>query len=209
MIVGTGATVATGSSGWLVLPGALSFVALWRCRAPCRSLPLGGVGWADALTGARLVVLALTAASLPSAANWVLAAFTFNVAVDVLDGYVARKVGAATSFGAIIDRETDAFFVLVAYLHSHLAGALAPWLLFAGVLPYAYRLLASPASISVSASNKERLAAPLAGINFLLLLGAVGMPAHAAPLLGTSVLVVSVSFSFSFWSLYRHAYPLP
>jgi phosphatidylglycerophosphate synthase len=210
MIVAPVAAVATGWYGWVALAAAGSFGVLCKYRAPVRSSLPGGVGWADALTGARLAVLSLVAASIPGAPTaWVLAAFAFNVTVDALDGHVARRLREATAFGAVFDREVDAFFVLVAYLHFQLEGWLGAGALFAGILPFAYRLLASAAPIPVAAGHKERGAAPLAGLNFLLLLAAAAMPAYSPSILTVSVVVVCVSFSFSFRSLYRHAYPLP
>jgi phosphatidylglycerophosphate synthase len=209
MLMGTAATVATGATEWLALAAATSFVALWRYRAPSRSPLPGGVGWADALTGARLIVLTVVAAALPATVEWVLTAFVFNVVADALDGHVARKLRGATPFGAVFDREVDAFFVLVAYLHLHSDGWLGAWMLLAGILPYLYRLLAAVAPARIAAARKERIAAPLAGLNFLMLLAAVAMPAYSASILVVSVTVVCVSFSLSFWSLYRHAYPLP
>jgi phosphatidylglycerophosphate synthase len=193
----------------VAIAAAVSFAVLCRHRVPFQSLLPGGVGLADALTGARLVVLALVAASIPGArAEWVLAAFAFNVALDVLDGYAARRLDEATPFGAVFDREVDAFFVLVAYLHFHLAGSLGAWVLVAGILPYAYRLVASVAPAPVAAGHKERIAAPLAGLNFLMLIAALAMPAYASPILVASVALVCVSFGISFSSLYRHAHPL-
>ena len=210
MIVASAAAVETGWSGWVAFPAAVSFAVLWRYRVPSRSLLPIGLGLADALTGARLVVLILAAASTDGAvAEWVLWALALNVVLDVLDGYVARKLAAATPFGAVLDREVDAFFVLVAYLHLYVDGWLGAWVLFAGILPYAYRLLASVAPAPVAAENKERAAGPLAGLNFAMLLAAVALPAYSAPILVASVTVVCVSFGLSFRSLYRHADPLP
>jgi phosphatidylglycerophosphate synthase len=209
MILASAAAVTTGWNAWVALPAAFSFAVLWQHRMPHRSLLPGGVGLADALTGARFVVL-VAAASIPGAGGgWILAAFAFNVVLDVLDGHVARTLGEASPFGAAFDREVDAFFVLVAYLHFHLDGWLGVWVLMAGILPYAYRLLASVASTPIAAGHKERIAAPLAGLNFLMLLAAVAVPAYSSPILGLSVAVICVSFGTSFWSLYRHAYPLP
>jgi len=157
-----------------------------------------------------LFVLVLVAAWIPRATpEWVLLAFAFNVLVDVLDGYVARLLAKPTTFGGVFDREVDAFFVLVAYLHFHPDGWLGVLALLAGIVPYAYRLLANAVPAVVPAGNRERLAVPLAGLNFMLLLAAAALPAYSSPILVASVSVVCVSFGTSFWSLRRHAYPLP
>ena len=210
MIFASGVAVATGWRAWMTLPAVISFAFLFRYRRPCRSVLPGGVALADALTGVRFVLLALAAASIPRApAAWVLAAFTVNVALDALDGFVARRLGETTAFGAALDREVDAFFVLVAYLHFPLDGWLGGWVLLAGVLPYAYRLFASATPAPLAAGHKERTAAPLAGLNFVMLLAAVAMPTYSSSILVASVAVVCTSFAVSFWGLYRHAHPLP
>ncbi|MEQ1856282.1 MAG: CDP-alcohol phosphatidyltransferase family protein [Longimicrobiales bacterium] len=209
MVVASSASVVTGWSGWLVLSAVLSFAVLWSYRMPSRSPLPGGIGWADALTGARLVVLILASASVAgSAAEWMIWAFALNVVLDAADGYVARRLATATPFGAVLDREVDAFFVLVAYLHFQLDGWLGAWVLVAGILPYAYRLLASVAPAPVAAGHKERMAARLAGLNFLLLIAAMAMPTYSSPILVTSVAVVCVSFASSFRGLCRHVHPL-
>lgn len=138
-----------------------------------------------------------------------LTAFSLNVAIDAVDGYVARRLGEATPFGAVFDREVDALFVLVAYLYLCLVRDLGVWVLLPGLLPYLYRLLVMAVSARISVHNKERFAAPLAAVNFLLLLAAVSVPAHAELIVGVSIAVVLMSFSVSFTSLYRHVHPLP
>ena len=58
----------------------------------------------------------------------------------------------------------------------------------------------------VTADKKERLAAPLAGLNFILILSALALPPFTTPILVVSLCVVLLSFAPSFWNLYRHAY---
>jgi phosphatidylglycerophosphate synthase len=209
MVLAAGAAVTSGWPGWVALTAILSFTLLWRHEESSTLLSAGGLGWANALTGARFVVLALAAVASPIIpSSGMLAAYAFNVIVDVLDGHVARRRGEETSFGAVFDREVDAFFVLVAYLSFAQDGWLGAWMLLAGLLPYGYRLLVSVGPAAVDAAHKERLAGPLAGLNFALLIAAAALPTHAPSILAASVTVVSVSFGASFWSL-RHAYPLP
>jgi phosphatidylglycerophosphate synthase len=139
----------------------------------------------------------------------VLSAFAFNVLLDAIDGPVARTGTGPTRFGAVFDREVDALFVLVAYLYFHLAGHAGLWVLIPGLLPYAYRLAVVATARRVPAEGREWQAAALAGLNFLLLLLAAAVPARSASILALSATVVVVSFSASFWNLYRHAHPVP
>ncbi len=59
------------------------------------------------------------------------------VLADALDGFVARRRGFATDFGAALDRETDAAGLTAASLTAVLAtGALPAWYLLAGFARY-------------------------------------------------------------------------
>src|SRR5690606_23877507 len=151
-------------------------------------------------------VLVAAAAAMPALTQpWALAAFALNVAVDAIDGRVARARGEATRFGAVLDREADAFFVLVAYVYLHWVSAVGAWVLFLGVLPYVYRLLVVATALGVAPDRKERMAAALAGTNFALLLAAVALPEFAGPIVAATAAVLTVSFGRSLWSLFGHA----
>jgi phosphatidylglycerophosphate synthase len=199
------AVAATGRGAWLAVVAAVSFFVLWHKGAP----PLVAVGVANLLTAARLVVLLLAASWLGQlTAAYALAAFAFNVAVDAVDGQVARRRGQATPFGAVFDREVDALFVLVAYLYFHVMHDVGAWVLLPGLIPYCYRLLAAMAPVAIAADRKESFAAPLAALNFALLVAAAAAPAHAPLILFVSAAVVLGSFCGSFWGLYRDAHSL-
>lgn len=209
MLVGAGTAMVSAKGVFLALPALISLSLLWRHR-PRRPASLQrAVGLANGLTASRVAVVLVATAAMPRlGSGWVMAAFVFNVTVDAIDGYVARKSAEATSFGAVFDREADALFVLSAYFYFYVysIGDLGGWMLLPGLLPYLYRLAADAFSVPVAAENKERLAAPLAAVNFVLLLAAVALPGHATPILALSFSVVLLSFGPSFWSLCRHAY---
>lgn len=56
--------------------------------------------------------------------------------LDLVDGYVARRTGTASEFGARFDMETDAF--LIAVLSVHVAGTFGWWVLLIGAMRYVY-----------------------------------------------------------------------
>ncbi|MFZ5893836.1 MAG: CDP-alcohol phosphatidyltransferase family protein [Myxococcota bacterium] len=99
--------------------------------------PSGAFGPANWLTLARLGgIVALP--WLPAVAMGpALLAF---LALDGLDGFVARKTGASSVFGAHFDMETDAVFVAATSLELFTRGVLGAWVLLAGGLRYAYVL---------------------------------------------------------------------
>jgi phosphatidylglycerophosphate synthase len=61
-------------------------------------------------------------------------------ALDGLDGWLARRTGTASAFGARFDQECDAWLVLVAALALHLADRVGAFILVAGALRYFYTL---------------------------------------------------------------------
>ena len=203
MIVGAAAGSAFGRGAFLAIPALLSFTALWPHRPP-------RFGLANLVTLTRLVIVALATFGLQAwRPAWVTMAFVLNVILDAVDGRVARGLGETTQFGVVFDREVDAFFVLSAYVYFYFSvEGLGPWVLLPGMLPYLYRLSVRALRVPESPAKKERLAAPLAGLNFTLLLAALALPERAVVILLVSFLVVLTSFSASFWNLYRHAYSL-
>jgi phosphatidylglycerophosphate synthase len=91
-----------------------------------RSLLVGGV---TALVAEHLL---LGAAAVPALV--VLAAVA--LALDAVDGKVARRTGTASAVGARFDMEVDAFLILV--LSVHVAGIVGPWALAIGAMRYAF-----------------------------------------------------------------------
>lgn len=209
LIAGAWVAAATRQGVFLAVPALASFAVLWRYRPRPAVDRAFMAGIANGLTASRIVAVLLVTAAMPGGeTGWILAAFTFNVVIDALDGPVARRSGQASSFGAVLDREADAVFVLAAYLyfHIHSIGGLGGWVLLAGLLPYLYRLSVVSWSVPVAPDQREPRAAQLAAINFILLLGGVGLPVHAGPILTLSLSIVFLSFGASFLGLIRHAH---
>jgi phosphatidylglycerophosphate synthase len=204
-MLGTAALTVVAPSGlWLALTAGASFAALaYRERLRHALLkPYGG--YANQLTALRLA-LVLTAAALmndlPRLWLWVLLAG--NVAVDVVDGFVARRANQASAFGAVFDREVDAVFVLTAYVYFFAVEDLPAVVLLPGLLPYAYRLATRLRAGGSAPDHRERFASFLAGANFAVLLVAIGAPAELMlGIVSLSAALVVLSFSMSFASLY-------
>lgn len=84
-----------------------------------------------AITG--LVVASFTA-PIPV---WMLVALIVPaLALDAVDGWVARRTGSASDFGARYDMEVDAFLLLV--LSAYVAADLGTWVLAIGALRYLF-----------------------------------------------------------------------
>lgn len=58
--------------------------------------------------------------------------------MDGIDGYVARRTGTASAFGARFDMELDAFFILMLCLAVMVLGKAGPWVLLIGLMRYGF-----------------------------------------------------------------------
>jgi phosphatidylglycerophosphate synthase len=58
------------------------------------------------------------------------------LALDAVDGWIARTTGTVSAFGGRLDGEADAFLILV--LSVYVAHAVAPWVLAMGVVRYVF-----------------------------------------------------------------------
>jgi len=89
---------------------------VWRTRA-------------NGLTGLRLLAAPLLAdAVLRETHGMALALFVFGVASDLLDGWLARRDGAASALGRLLDHGCDACFVVFGLAALAARGDLTPWL---------------------------------------------------------------------------------
>jgi phosphatidylglycerophosphate synthase len=134
-------TVGLGIAGWLA--GVAYGVVL--CAALTRGLDrsgAAGLGPANrvTLTRATLVggVVALTADSFErqTPAAVMVALIAVALALDGVDGLVARRTGTASELGARFDMEVDSFLVLV--LSVYVAGPVGAWVLAIGAMRYAF-----------------------------------------------------------------------
>jgi phosphatidylglycerophosphate synthase len=114
--------------------GAASFARL-LVVARGRTTASGGFGPGNAVTLGRLACVI----ALPAVPTRLFAAAVLGILVlDALDGFVARRTGTASEFGAQFDMESDGVFVAVTALEAFTRGRLGAWVLVAGALRYVY-----------------------------------------------------------------------
>jgi len=76
--------------------------------------------------------------SLPSA-GWIVAgAAVVATMLDGVDGWLARRTGMASAFGARFDMETDALLIQVLAILAWQYGKAGPWVLISGLLRYLF-----------------------------------------------------------------------
>jgi phosphatidylglycerophosphate synthase len=140
---------------WSVLGVAASYVlrvmGLYAAAAALILLTVpsttsgGGVGLANRVTLARLVLLVSIAALAPTEALlgtagrwWVVGVGTLVMLLDGIDGWIARRTGTSTVFGARFDMETDAFLMLVLSVLVWSERRVAAWVLLIGAMRYLF-----------------------------------------------------------------------
>ncbi len=114
------------------------FVALGALRA---SYPHPVIGWCNAVTVFRLAQASVLIAGLvsPGMSGWAVftvAALAF--ALDGLDGWLARREGYVSSFGARFDMEVDSVLALVLALHAYQSGTVGAYAIILGLPRYVF-----------------------------------------------------------------------
>ncbi|GAA4711617.1 hypothetical protein GCM10023215_62510 [Pseudonocardia yuanmonensis] len=144
LVLLTALTAATGlgPAGWLA--GAAYAAGLHALLGgAARRARAETLGPADLVTLGRAVLIggvtALVVDGLGSVGPAVLPLVglaSVALALDFVDGRVARRTGTASALGARFDMETDAFLLLV--LSVQVAAVAGPWVLVIGGLRYAF-----------------------------------------------------------------------
>jgi phosphatidylglycerophosphate synthase len=183
--------------------GAASIAALVgvnRDRWPS----LRSFGWANGVTALRVALVWTVGARLAKAPEPLLAVIVLALySLDGLDGYLARRHGTSSEFGALFDMEADAYFVLMVELVAYQRGDVGAWILVTGVLRYVYVLVRAfvPARRpDVPRSRFGRLAFTGLALGLFFLFALPGAIGQTCALAGT--VLVCVSFARSFHASY-------
>lgn len=164
-------------------------------------------GPADAVTSSRVVLLggvaALAAQAGPSWPLVVLAATA--LALDLVDGAVARRTGTASAHGARYDMEVDAFALVV--LAVHVSADLGAWVLLVGAARYVFWAASVPWPW-LAAPLPDRLSrkavAALQGVALVAAAAPVIPGAVSAAMVGGALAALAWSFGRDTRWLWRH-----
>ncbi|MFC0266484.1 CDP-alcohol phosphatidyltransferase family protein [Kushneria aurantia] len=178
----------------------LAIAALVAYGGPARA---GGLGWANRVTLARAVLIALVAGTLPLPHfindHHLLLFVVALVALcmDGLDGLVARHTDSATHFGARFDMELDAFFILALCLLLVVQSKAGPWVIAIGAMRYLFVLAAQywhwlEAELPVSYRRKTVCVIQLGALMLCLLPGVT--PPLTTVLLAAALVALLLSF---------------
>jgi len=107
------------------------------------SHPFPTFGAANAVTTARAALVALVAAFIgegaaPAQAAAIVTLATAVTVLDGVDGWIARRTGMGSDFGARFDMETDALLILALSILTCQYGKAGAWVVLSGLLRYLF-----------------------------------------------------------------------
>jgi phosphatidylglycerophosphate synthase len=202
LLAALGVALLFGRTEPYVVAGAGSFAAL---IAACRGgyTPRGGFGAGNFVTALRWLLASSVGLVPNSVPTWVLGATVLAVfALDGVDGWVAKRRGETSEFGAHFDMETDAYFVLLIGIELFTRGRYGAWILLVGVLRYLYVI--ALALVPARRGDKPRFRFGRHAFTGLMLGLSAGMIlsepfATLTTLLGCGLVTASFAHSF-YWS---------
>ena len=125
------------------------------------------------------------------------------LALDGVDGWLARRLGLCSDFGAHFDQEVDALFVAMLGLLLLRDGRLGPWILVPGALRYAFVLFLALARPPETRETGTHLGKVICVVVILaLMVCLLPAPRIRAPVALAATLLLSGSFGVSVWRMY-------
>lgn len=134
-----GTTASTGAGG----DGTAGHAHTTGLDATVRRWP--GLGPANRITLGRVVLaLPLVAVAVwpqpvgPEARWWIVGLGTVALALDGVDGWLARRTGCDSPFGARFDMESDAALLMLLSVLAWRSGQVGAWVMAIGAMRYAF-----------------------------------------------------------------------
>lgn len=198
----------TGASGPIAL-GFYALAALVAFVGLRRGYPHPVIGWCNTVTLFRLMLVSVLMALLlsPAGTIWpVIGLAVLAFALDGLDGWLARREGYASRFGASFDVEVDSVLALLLALHVWLAGDLGAYVILMGLPRYIFAVAQVPlpwldGDLPPRFSRKAVCVLQIAVLIVLLLPGLGAMGSHL--LLGAAALALLWSFALDIRGLWK------
>lgn len=210
------AVVAGGLAILMTAHDALGFGARLSSVVPALLLYLGGaavvayglqqhyphdrLGLCNVVTFARMVIVAVFTVAMFEKVppSFVLLGLAIaSLCLDGVDGYLARRQGLASKFGARFDVEVDAAFALILALYAAVTKVAAPYVVFLG-LPYYAFMLAKQFWPRLGAPLPDSFARKAVCVAQIAVLIAILVPWIPGAVLNVAVLAVICALVWSF-----------
>jgi phosphatidylglycerophosphate synthase len=199
------AQVGTALAGFAVLAVAVAISAAWH-------LGNRDFGLANHVTLLRTGLVCLVGSALlggGARVSWSLAAVIgLALALDALDGWLARRFGLASRFGARFDLEIDALMILILSLLVWQTGQAGPWVLAIGGMRYAFVALGMLWPVGrrpLPPSLRRKTVCAVISVLLLFCLLPATAPQLAGGLAALALLNQLASFAIDLVWLRRHA----
>lgn len=164
--------------------------------------PEGSFGAANVVTAARIGLLGLLLPAASIHPNALIALSLLILVLDGLDGWVARRHGLSSEFGAFFDKESDALFLLLLCGLGAFHGPLPPWILGAGLLRYGFVIVAFLLPTPQNRETRSTWARYVYGCMVgALLLSFLPYPGLYRPVVAVATAALVVSFGRSLWGI--------
>ena len=156
--------------------------------------PYGGyANWVTLLRGTCLVLLLLYYPSITDL-QIAIAGILLSLS-DVLDGYLARRLGAQTKMGEYLDEEMDAFYIITIGYIAYTKQLTGFYILLPGIAKYAKDLLSTIFAAWFLKPIKMPVAKWIAGISFVAYVTPFILPVHMYPVITiSSIMALCLSF---------------
>lgn len=191
LLAAVAGTVGLGELGWLA--GSASAVTLGALLFRSRRGALGPAGLVTLTRAVLVCVVTALVADRTDATALLVALASIALVLDGVDGWVARRTGTTSGWGARFDTEVDAFLLLI--LSAHLVSSLGWWVLAIGALRYAFVAAAWPLPWLRATLPPSVWRRPVAAAQGIVLVVAIALP---GPVTGAAVAAALVLLCWSF-----------
>ena len=171
------------------------------------------VGYANLVTGGRLVLVAfvasLVAQPVVPEVGWIaVVVSTVAALLDIADGWVARRTGTATAFGARFDMEVDALLIMVLAGLALAWGKAGAWVLLSGLLRYGFVAagwLVPRLRNPLPPSLRRKTICVVQIVALIVVLGPIVRPPLSTLIAALGLVILGYSFFVDTLWLWRHS----
>ena len=197
-----------------LLKAGVIFAAMMRLAFRYRRgrHPFAQFGIANQVTMVRAALVALVAALVgePPTAAIATAALAFGVTATVLDGvdgWLARRTGMSSEFGARFDMEVDALLIQVLAILVWTHGKAGWWVLLSGLLRYIFLasgLILPWMARPLASSTRGKVVCVVQIVALMVVLLPVVTPPASIWLAAFGLAALGCSFAVDTWWLWLH-----
>ena len=204
IVVGALVSLSLGDTMSLFVIALVSFIYFITLNKEPKHTFLPFRTYANWVTAIRLLLLLLIIAIWPSLHTTLLiSALILIVALDRVDGHLARRFKQESLWGRAFDVEVDSLFVLFCCVYLIISHAMPLWLIIPGLMRYSYIIILKVINPSVQKERSNKIASYVAGMFYLSLLWSIADQSNLQQivLMISSILIV-VSFLISYYYLW-------